>query len=679
MVKQSQGFIDILEYSKDTDFTTHRYVQSPTEPIVNMKVVNPPKSLPTKPEVVAHLKLLKAFEVLKNNLVPGGNSDTEFDEYREKLWQCIVTIAVRRLIVFISALKLNGAANYPILPNERNTFKNANEKNTEFINLMDKIMPPLDVIMVWHAFLLNPKCFYDTCMRNNILHFANYPFPLQRVSQFIDNETFEFNVPEEKQQNYLDLIDIIEEKDNHPFNYQFSPQTHSVKLFCPICQTALTGSVSITNNKNQGFADPNFQSRNMNYSLYRSSNIQNAAPKSPCRCQGAQYLNHNEIRFLNLYHDVADNAILQGVYKHFSSVLCDPRYEGRRQDVIQEDIRNAVLNTMFTSDLTAFISSIKNRNFQEQRRRRMILREYLQHNYVSLTVQYGIQVGEDLVGCVLRQERFVQKINNLDWLHSPLIYDTLNESITRYHRFFTMLTEERNRRAMLVPCLDIDLIWHTHQLSMYGYFRDCKSSPCHSVIDHDDKIDESRLDEAFSHTSKIYKMRYKKNYSVCYCLYCTNDRAANKKQFMGGIFNTKRIIAKREMAMRRNPLFTPDKGLTHISTHNSIKLPTSEAKRKRKNSDIDWSYNYPTVNYAVAPYSPVLESLCGLYGNGTCTSARTNCASSNGLCSGFTSCSGGGGSTCVTSTSSAWGGSSSSSGGGCGSSSGGCGGGCGGS
>ena len=42
--------------------------------------------------------------------------------------------------------------------------------------------------------LLNPKTFYDTCLRNNVLRFANFPLPLYKLNQFIDNYTFEFNV-----------------------------------------------------------------------------------------------------------------------------------------------------------------------------------------------------------------------------------------------------------------------------------------------------------------------------------------------------------------------------------------------------------------------------------------------------------------------------------------------------
>ena len=38
--------------------------------------------------------------------------------------------------------------------------------------------------------------------------------------------------------------------------------------------------------------------------------------------------------------------------------------------------------------------------------------------------------------CVLRQERFLEKINKMDWLHSPLIHESLLESLIRYKDSF---------------------------------------------------------------------------------------------------------------------------------------------------------------------------------------------------------------------------------------------------
>ena len=43
-------------------------------------------------------------------------------------------------------------------------------------------------------------------------------------------------------------------------------------------------------------------------------------------------------------------------------------------------------------------------------------------------------------------------MNKLDWLHSPLVFKSLQEAVLRYSRFFEMLTDA-NLRQMLVPTL----------------------------------------------------------------------------------------------------------------------------------------------------------------------------------------------------------------------------------
>ena len=46
---------------------------------------------------------------------------------------------------------------------------------------------------------------------------------------------------------------------------------------------------------------------------------------------------------------------------------------------------------------------------EEKRLKNLLLRNYLQFNLIYFTVQRGIEIVDDLVGCVLRQERFVEK------------------------------------------------------------------------------------------------------------------------------------------------------------------------------------------------------------------------------------------------------------------------------
>ncbi|RCK57980.1 hypothetical protein Cantr_06688 [Candida viswanathii] len=598
MEKLSRRFVDILDHSKDHDFVNYRYVSTPSEPEVNTEAITPAKFMPSVPEAVAHLKLLKAFEVMKNKLVPDLDGE-EFDKHREKLWQCLVTIAVRRFIVFVSALKRNGAGDYQLKHFEVNTFAEANVKDSKFIGMMNRLMPPLDVIMVWHAFLLHPRTVYDTCMRNHILRFANYPFPLQRISQFIDNETFEFNVPAEYQKNYLALLNTFEKVD-HTFEFELA---HSYR--------------------GGGFAGPNFQTKNLAYKPGIIEGWFFSKPQDACVCAMNPLLTHEELRRIHLRSDVYLPVPMPGIFTHFSDVLISStvagRYPGDASGIVTFSVRNAPTHT----DLTKFIDSIEFDDRINARLTRLILRNYLQFNYVSLTVRYGVLIGEDLVGCVFRQERFAQTMNKLDWLHSPLIREALDESILRYQRFFKMVTEELRLKPIYVPCLDIDLIWHTHQLSMYGYIRDCKTSECHTVIDHDDKIDELKLDDSFGDTCKRYKKMFKEDYSICYCLYCTNYRAAARKSLLSSIFSSSSKRDKEDTLMKQSPLFTPDEGVTHISAHQGIKLPTKKATKLRsKNEEFSWGHNHPTHEFVVVPYAPIEEEHCSLYKNGTCTTVR---------------------------------------------------------
>ena len=182
--------------------------------------------------------------------------------------------------------------------------------------------------------------------------------------------------------------------------------------------------------------------------------------------------------------------------------------------------------------------------------KKAILRDYLQFNLIHLTVPNNtISIGEDLVGCVLRQESFV-KMNTINWVHSTTAQEKLETSLVRYQRFFRMLTD-KNLKRMLVPTLDIDLMWHTHQLWMYGYFHDCLNSPCHSAIDHNDKIEEAKLDNGFEYTSKAYK-KFKEDYSICYCQYCSELRATKREKLKA--FSNQVDLTTRNYTARLNQL-----------------------------------------------------------------------------------------------------------------------------
>lgn len=123
----------------------------------------------------------------------------------------------------------------------------------------------------------------------------------------------------------------------------------------------------------------------------------------------------------------------------------------------------------------------------------------------------------DLCGAIMRQGVFVDKMVNLDWLHSPPYKTTMRRLVTKYYRFLVIM--HMNPKQVVVPTLDVDLAWHTHQLSPHEYYK-YTTKYMKKFIDHDDKIDEAKLGEAFEFTTKKYQELYGEIYSECTCWYC---------------------------------------------------------------------------------------------------------------------------------------------------------------
>ena len=63
----------------------------------------------------------------------------------------------------------------------------------------------------------------------------------------------------------------------------------------------------------------------------------------------------------------------------------------------------------------------------------------------------------DLVGAVIRQGSFIEKMHSIDWIHSPAATSTMSRLITKYQRYFGILGAHPKQVA--VPTLDIDLAW----------------------------------------------------------------------------------------------------------------------------------------------------------------------------------------------------------------------------
>ena len=659
---QVLDFIAILGQSDPTAFQSYNYSTQKEYPTIQRDKITDINSngLPTIADVVAHLKLLKAFGALKAKVLGTSKVIKDLEPAQHKYWQVFLTNAVRRFIIFVSALRKYSCDTVSTVVREDTFFKVI--KNKKFESMMSQIMPPLDVIMVWHAFLLNPKTFYDSFTRTDFIVFAKYPLPLDRIHGCIDNTTFEFNVPEIYRENYSSLLQSFI---NDPNDLIFDPiddllavriTDKQVNIYCPRCQRPLTlYLVPLMTTLETGFADPGFEA-------YSIEDIDEQIRNNPhfqveCICLLTPVWNHDQLRKLQLYHDVHGDTELSHAYKYFSSIISRVISIRRSPYLASSSVKSYVKNRwnnlqlnlykeMLLVNLIKLVSSLPD---EEKRLKNLLLRSYLQFNLIYFTVRGGIEIGEDLVGCVLRQERFVEKMNTtLNWLRSPFIYQTLSESLTRYGNFFHMLTSS-DLKQMLVPTLDIDLMWHTHQLWNYGYFKDCLESPCHTGIDHDDTVDENKLDDGYEFTRKLYRKLFNQEYSICYCHSCIMRRSATTNKFSFWMKSGSKQMRLEEKTIVKNPLFSKDEGFSHISTHNSIKLPTSQAQMKRRKSitasslekDRNNSHYYYLPNsslFVILPGVPVDSGMYALYANTLCCSI-VNASSSYGNCGGL--CKGG--------------------------------------
>lgn len=103
--------------------------------------------------------------------------------------------------------------------------------------------------------------------------------------------------------------------------------------------------------------------------------------------------------------------------------------------------------------------------------------------------------------------------------------------LTKYTRFITIMA--RNPTSVAVPTLDVDLAWHTAQLTPSAYLA-YTLEHCDKFVNHDDKVADGVLRDGFEDTSKRYQKMFGEVYSECTCWYCETVRVSHSSS--AGIF-----------------------------------------------------------------------------------------------------------------------------------------------
>ncbi|GKT43457.1 glycine-rich domain-containing protein 1 [Colletotrichum spaethianum] len=187
----------------------------------------------------------------------------------------------------------------------------------------------------------------------------------------------------------------------------------------------------------------------------------------------------------------------------------------------------------------------------------------------------------DLVGCVMRQGTFTEKMRKLNWLHFPTARDLMTDLLKKYARFVEIVAiASTTKSKVAVPTLDVDLAWHTHQLSPQSYFVFTLAKTS-AFVDHNDKVDEDKLSTAFEWTSKTYQERFGEIYAQCKCWYCETVRVmalpATKMFSIGK--EEKLLEAWHATAKANNVPMPPTVESAHISSHPAVHTNETTAHR----------------------------------------------------------------------------------------------------
>lgn len=545
---------------------------------------------PTVAEISAHLKLMNSFEILRETVIVSSDSVAG-----KKSWQVFLTNAARRFIVYVSALKRY------MFPNKTGNCDSSDEmlmymKESAHcmrsIEMVPSHLPPLDIVMVWHALALHPGIFYDTFMRNDFLAFVLAPFPLSLLSDAIADETYEYKPNAALKLGFCEILNAYHVQMDYEFNGPFIPNMTRVPVFCPVCHQRMHDSVALSNETNTGFADANFLINDV-----------------PLCCGFHGKIHHDQLRRRQLYADLTDKHTLPYIYKYFSFMFNAGDEDPLEFDAATKDDSVHAREILRLKPLEAVLLS---RNpIPSRKKLRTIGRNYVTFNLIYLTIPRAdvVQVHEDLVGCVMRQGRFVDTINSMNLLRDPNKQEILALSILRYEKFVNIMHKVALSKRP-VPTLDIDLVWHTDILRYSTHFRLCLITGTKNVVlSHEDSVEASVLNQSFAITSDLYYWDYSHDYSRCPCWYCEKVRTESWGMFKQVCHFVNLSILKSHYRLDV---------LTHVSTHNVITIPSTrveqvrtERRAKYKNRACPWSLNeqqrmsFALQLFVVSPMSPV--------------------------------------------------------------------------
>ena len=592
----------------------------------NLSLNRSGEDIPQVDQCTAHLKVLECFYRLRQKI---GASDGLFGidnssvvdqglqtddktpellaKLAEKRWAIYVTRAAERFETWSAAI--TPAAQMINRTDLEKVGKEGRicepDMSAPQIKFDKNNIPPADVLMVWHAYMLNPRAYLEDCLRLGRMQLWHSGMPWQGAVDSINSETFAYEAGQEAAKVFTSITALPwnELDDLSPKSLECTECKMRVKVAWTTCPDfapngkynswkSLERDIDHMLSSGEGYCDKDFRT----ICTACGMDISHERLKAKKFCDDTQRLLDSNIpmggtvlgdlglpwKFLATTTDIScntccfvpNNLLQAGLGR---KIIDEAPLKGRGLNQSMEGIREVLEEGMSSR---SYMRHVRNSGSGRMLRGERIGIRRMMSRYWENSSPFAL----DLVGAVIRQGSFIEKMHNIDWLHSPALPGTMKRLLVKYARFVSIMSDKRN---MAVPTLDVDLAWHTHQLSPYSYMTYTVKTT-KQFIDHDDKVAETKLNDAFAWTSKTYQKLYAEPYSECTCWYCEAVRESHTSAASRMFKTTNRQANDKLHDVEQDP-----RKSVHISTHNAVRPTgdsTYDASSKMKADQLERQY-----------------------------------------------------------------------------------------
>ncbi|KAK9466493.1 hypothetical protein V1512DRAFT_239619 [Lipomyces arxii] len=505
--------------------------------------VLPEDVIPSEFEVITHLQLLSIFRALRYKI---SNTNGLFNIYNENhkndmskvfdqafqskkaqpfetRWKVYVARAVERYTVWFNS---HPAEEFDRRPQFTGGIPWAIDLGT---------LPPIDVLLVWHVHMLHPRAYWEDCVRSNRQgFFRTMSFPWLAISHI-----------------------ITEEPDSHGngSSYLYSPPVEAMKYF-----QAMTGHAyeNIEDDIYKVVTCPNCRKKGIKADWWAAFHHGWAEEEFELYCPdcGTRITKDglSALQFLDDFAQLSSKGVPmkgslldylgvdqneQNTYPGFANDLLGKAYKmtqltlatGEGMETLRLKIKN-LMNDKFT--LSAKDFNVPFHRDNQYPLRRMMVRYY--DNPSTFAVE--------LNSAVARQSRFIDTMDALAYLKSPFRQAIIHRSIDRLLKFLHLL--RMNPERSLSPPVDVDLAWHTFQLSPPAYTATCFVL-LGTLIDHDDSTTTIALLESGRASDKLWRKNFPSDllgYDGCTCAFCEAERQFTTTSNGATSSTSKRFMSK---------------------------------------------------------------------------------------------------------------------------------------